>query len=174
MVVKRALGRRRPDPRARAEGLDGPTCLGDEHVVPVLRNRAGGHVEGEVLLDRRARHRELARCGEERVAAHEAASEEVCDADGRHRVQPPHCGIARKQLRVAGISGILQESRQIPGIAQAEVQPLACDRVQRFVPTFRGVDWNAVPYFQWDLFIVNNVHWNLVTMLVIYAVAIYI
>ena len=49
-----------------------------------------------------------------------------------------------------------------------------CARVPRFVPSFRGVDWKAVPYFQWDLFIVNNGHWNLVTMLVIYAGALYL
>jgi len=49
-----------------------------------------------------------------------------------------------------------------------------CERVPRFVPTFRGVDWRAVPYFQWDLFLVNNGHLNLVTMLVVYAGAIYL
>ena len=49
-----------------------------------------------------------------------------------------------------------------------------CARVPRFVPGFRGVDWRAVPYFQWDLFRVNNVHLNLVTMLVIYAGALYL
>ena len=38
----------------------------------------------------------------------------------------------------------------------------------------RGVDWRAVPYFQWDLFLVNNGHLNLVTMLVVYAGAIYL
>jgi len=49
-----------------------------------------------------------------------------------------------------------------------------CARVPRFLPRFRGVDWRAVPFFQWDLFIVNNGHWNLVTMLVIYAGALYL
>ena len=49
-----------------------------------------------------------------------------------------------------------------------------CARVPRFFPHFRGVDWSAVPFFQWGLFRVNNGHWNLVTMLVIYAGALYL
>jgi protein-S-isoprenylcysteine O-methyltransferase Ste14 len=49
-----------------------------------------------------------------------------------------------------------------------------CAEVPRFVPRFRGVDWKALPYFRWELFLVNNGHWNLLTGLIIYAGALYL
>jgi protein-S-isoprenylcysteine O-methyltransferase Ste14 len=49
-----------------------------------------------------------------------------------------------------------------------------CARVPRFVPRFRGVDWRAVPFFRWDLFIENHGHWNVAVMAFIYAGALYL
>ncbi len=44
-----------------------------------------------------------------------------------------------------------------------------CRRVNRFLPTFRGVDWKSLPYFRRELFLRNNAHWNLLGTILCYA-----
>lgn len=36
-----------------------------------------------------------------------------------------------------------------------------CRNVNRFFPSFKNVDWKALPYFRKELFFRNNAHWNL-------------
>ena len=45
-----------------------------------------------------------------------------------------------------------------------------CRDVNRFVPSFKGVDWKALLFFKWNLLLENNGHWNLLAMLVGYIV----
>ena len=45
-----------------------------------------------------------------------------------------------------------------------------CRDVNRFVPSFKGVDWRSLLFFKWNLLVENNGHWNLLAMLVGYLV----
>lgn len=46
-----------------------------------------------------------------------------------------------------------------------------CKQVNRFVPTFRQVNWKDILYFKWNLFFKNHAHYNLIAVLVAYCVA---
>ena len=90
-----------------------------------------------------ARRRKNVQCGEGRAprgaretsGAEEPAGEKIGDAHGRRSVEASARGVACERRRVAGIGRSAQDLRQLPGIAQAEVEALARDRVQRL----RGV-----------------------------------
>lgn len=45
-----------------------------------------------------------------------------------------------------------------------------CRDVNRFVPSFKGVDWRSLWFFKWDLLLENNGHWNLIAVLICYIV----
>lgn len=45
-----------------------------------------------------------------------------------------------------------------------------CRDVNRFLPSFKGVDWKALLFFKWNLLLENNGHWNLLALLVCYIV----
>ena len=45
-----------------------------------------------------------------------------------------------------------------------------CRDVNRFVPSFEGIDWRSLRFFKWNLLLENNGHWNLLAMLVVYIV----
>lgn len=42
--------------------------------------------------------------------------------------------------------------------------------VNGFVPSFKGIDWQSLWFFKWDLFFENNGHWNLMAVLISFAV----
>ncbi len=46
-----------------------------------------------------------------------------------------------------------------------------CKQVNRFVPTFRRINWKDILYFKWNLFFKNHAHYNLVAVLAVYCVA---
>ncbi|MDY6987987.1 MAG: isoprenylcysteine carboxylmethyltransferase family protein [Thermodesulfobacteriota bacterium] len=45
-----------------------------------------------------------------------------------------------------------------------------CRKVNRFVPSFKGVDRGSLWFFRWGLLLKNNGHWNLVAVTVTFAV----
>ena len=77
------------------------------------------------------RQRRAARSARKAARAEERAGEEVGDAHRRRRVEPPARGVARERRARRRDRGIAQDLRQLPGVAQAEVESLAGDRVQR-------------------------------------------
>ena len=56
---------------------------------------------------------------------------------------------------------------------EAKLQPLFgesyrkyCQKVNRFVPSLKEVDWESLWFFRWNLLLKNNGHWNFIAMLV--------
>ena len=45
-----------------------------------------------------------------------------------------------------------------------------CREVNRFVPSFKGIDWRSLLFFKWNLLLENNGHWNLLAVLACYIV----
>lgn len=45
-----------------------------------------------------------------------------------------------------------------------------CRDVNRFVPSFRGVEWRSLRIFKWDVLLENNGHWNFMAVLFCYAI----
>lgn len=45
-----------------------------------------------------------------------------------------------------------------------------CRDVNRFVPSFKGVNWRSLWFFKWNLLLNNNGHWNLIAVLVSFSV----
>jgi len=45
-----------------------------------------------------------------------------------------------------------------------------CRDVNRFVPSFKGVEWRSLSFFKWNLLLENNGHWNLTAVLACYIV----
>ena len=45
-----------------------------------------------------------------------------------------------------------------------------CGDVNRFVPSFRRVDWKSLWFFRWNILLQNNGHWNLIAVLISFAV----
>jgi isoprenylcysteine carboxyl methyltransferase (ICMT) family protein YpbQ len=45
-----------------------------------------------------------------------------------------------------------------------------CGSVHRFIPSFTGVDWRSLWFFKWSLLFKNNGHWNLLAVLISFAV----
>jgi uncharacterized protein YggT (Ycf19 family) len=45
-----------------------------------------------------------------------------------------------------------------------------CLKVNRFVPSFKGVDWESLWFFKWSLLLKNNGHWNLIAVLISFVV----
>jgi len=55
---------------------------------------------------------------------------------------------------------------------EAKLQPLFgesyrkyCQKVNRFVPSFKDVDWGSLWFFRWNLLLKNNGHWNFMALL---------
>jgi len=48
-----------------------------------------------------------------------------------------------------------------------------CREVNRFVPSMKNFQWKPVLFFKWSLFLENNGHWNLVAVILCYAVLYY-
>ena len=44
-----------------------------------------------------------------------------------------------------------------------------CDEVNRFMPSFRNVDWKLLLFFRWKLFFKNHAHWNLLGAVLCYT-----
>ena len=60
---------------------------------------------------------------------------------------------------------------------EAKLQPLFgesyrkyCQKVNRFVPTFKDVDWGSLWFFRWNLLQKNNGHWNFMAVLVCFFI----
>ncbi|MGD9106403.1 MAG: methyltransferase [Desulfobacterales bacterium] len=60
---------------------------------------------------------------------------------------------------------------------EAKLQPLFgepykryCQKVNRFVPSLRAVDWESLWFFRWNLLFQNNGHWNFLSMLVCFFI----
>jgi protein-S-isoprenylcysteine O-methyltransferase Ste14 len=60
---------------------------------------------------------------------------------------------------------------------EAKLQPLFgdaykkyCQKVNRFMPSFKGVDWESLWFFRWNLLLKNNGHWNFIAMLVCFFI----
>ena len=60
---------------------------------------------------------------------------------------------------------------------EAKLQPLFgdsyrkyCQKVNRFIPTLQGVDWESLWFFRWNLLLKNNGHWNFIAMLVCFFI----
>jgi len=45
-----------------------------------------------------------------------------------------------------------------------------CLNVNRFVPSFKRVDWKLLWFFRWNILLQNNGHWNLIAVLISFAV----
>ncbi len=43
-------------------------------------------------------------------------------------------------------------------------------KVNRFAPSFKGVDWESLWFFKWSLLLENNGHWNLIAVLISFSV----
>jgi hypothetical protein len=44
-----------------------------------------------------------------------------------------------------------------------------CSKVNRFIPSFKKTDLESLFYFDWNLFLKNNAHWNLSGVLLFYS-----
>jgi protein-S-isoprenylcysteine O-methyltransferase Ste14 len=60
---------------------------------------------------------------------------------------------------------------------EAKLQPLFgesyrkyCQKVNRFVPSLKAVDWGSLFFFRWNLLLKNNGHWNFIAMLVCFFI----
>jgi len=56
---------------------------------------------------------------------------------------------------------------------EAKLQPLFgesyrkyCQKVNRFMPSLKSVNWESLWFFRWNLLLKNNGHWNFIAMLV--------
>lgn len=45
-----------------------------------------------------------------------------------------------------------------------------CRDVNRFIPSFKGIDWRSLWVFKWDVLVENNGHWNFVAVLFCYVI----
>ena len=45
-----------------------------------------------------------------------------------------------------------------------------CRKVNRFAPSFKGVDRESLWFFKWSLLLENNGHWNLIAVLISFSV----
>ena len=45
-----------------------------------------------------------------------------------------------------------------------------CRNVNRFLPSFKGVDWRALWFFKWNLLFKNNGHWNLMAVIISFVI----
>lgn len=60
---------------------------------------------------------------------------------------------------------------------EAKLEPLFgesyqkyCQKVNRFVPSLKGVDWGSLFFFRWNLLLKNNGHWNFIAVLVCFFI----
>ena len=51
-----------------------------------------------------------------------------------------------------------------------EVYENYCRKVNRFAPSFKGVDRESLWFFKWSLLLENNGHWNLIAVLISFSV----
>jgi uncharacterized protein YggT (Ycf19 family) len=67
------------------------------------------------------------------------------------------------------VNRVKREERKLR-VLFGETYEQYCRDVNRFVPSFKGVDWRSLPFFKWNLLLENNGHWNLTAVLVCYIV----
>jgi protein-S-isoprenylcysteine O-methyltransferase Ste14 len=60
---------------------------------------------------------------------------------------------------------------------EAKLQPLFgesyrnyCQKVNRFMPSIKSVNWESLWFFRWNLLLKNNGHWNFIAMLVCFFI----
>ena len=67
------------------------------------------------------------------------------------------------------VNRVKREERKLR-ILFGEAYKNYCQDVNRFVPSFKRVDWRSLWFFKWNLLLKNNGHWNLVAVLISFTV----
>ncbi|VBB46300.1 membrane hypothetical protein [uncultured Desulfatiglans sp.] len=65
------------------------------------------------------------------------------------------------------INRVKREETRLLLIFRDEYQ-VYCDKIKRFIPSFKYATLESTIYFRWNLFIQNNGHWNLMIFISIY------
>lgn len=67
------------------------------------------------------------------------------------------------------VNRVKREERKLR-ILFGEAYENYCLNVNRFVPSFKRVDWKLLWFFRWNILLQNNGHWNLIAVLISFAV----
>jgi protein-S-isoprenylcysteine O-methyltransferase Ste14 len=67
------------------------------------------------------------------------------------------------------VNRVKREEKKLRVVFGEEYQGY-CRDINRFIPSFRGIDWRSLWIFKWDVFLENNGHWNFTGVFACYAI----